>query len=123
MPQVQNMISSMFSPDAMGKQVALNLPPSITLTDEQQNSIGVIMSEAMNDIRPRMEALLISSTAETFSVDELQALIDFYVSEHGATIMTKMQPLMASVMGELAPDMQALQAKVGPEIVKIIRGE
>ena len=123
MPQVQNMITSMFSPETMGKQVALGLPPSITLTDDQQSQIGVVMSEAMNDLRPRLEELMTSSTAETFSVDELQALIDFYGSEHGANIMTKMQPLMTSVMGQLAPEMQALQAKVGPDIVRIMRGE
>ena len=123
MPQVQNMITSMFSPETMGKQVALGLPPSITLTDDQQNQIGEVMSEAMNDLRPRLEELMTSSTAETFSVDELQALIDFYGSEHGANIMTKMQPLMTSVMGQLAPEMQALQAKVGPDIVRIMRGE
>lgn len=123
MPQVQNMISTMFSPKALGDQVALGLPPNITLTDEQKNQIGVVMSEAMNGLRPRLEALMITSTAETFSVPELQALIDFYGSEHGANIMTKMQPLMASVMGQLAPDMQALQAQVGPEIVRIIQGQ
>lgn len=123
MPQVQNMISSMFSPDAMGKQVALGMPPSITLTADQQSQIGLVMSEAMNELRPRLEELMISSTAETFSVEELQALIGFYRSEHGAAIMTKMQPLMTSVMGQLAPEMQALQAKVGPDIVRIMRGE
>lgn len=123
MPQVQNMISAMFSPKSLGEQVALSMPPNITLTDEQQSQIGQVMSDAMNDLRPRMEELMISSTAETFSVGELQALIDFYGSEHGANIMTKMQPLMTRVMGQLGPDMQAMQAKVGPDIMRIMQGE
>jgi hypothetical protein len=123
MPEVQNMITAMFSPKTMGEQVALGLPPGVTLTESQQTEIGQVMSAAMNDIRPRMEELMITSTAETFSVDELQALIDFYGSEHGANIMTKMQPLMTSVMGQLGPDMQALQANVTPDIVRIMQGE
>ena len=66
---------------------------------------------------------MICGSAQTFSAAELQALIDFYGSEHGAAIMTKMQPFMAPVMGQLAPEMQALQAKVGPEIAQIMQGE
>lgn len=123
MPQVQNMITSMFSPEAMGRQVALGLPPNVTLTDDQEGQIGQVMSEAMNELRPRLQELMITSTSEAFSVGELQALIDFYGSEHGANIMTKMQPLMTNIMGQLAPEMQALQAKVGPDIVRIMRGE
>ncbi len=75
----------------------------------------------MNDLRPRLEALMISSSADTFSADELQALIDFYSSEHGAAVMTKMTPFMADVMGKLQPEMQALQLKVGPEIARIMQ--
>jgi len=51
----------------------------------------------------------------------LQALIDFYGSEHGAAVMSKMQPFMASIMGKLQPEMQALQAQVGPKIVEILQ--
>ena len=79
------------------------------------------MSQAMNELRPRMEELMISSSAAVFSADELQALIDFYASEHGASVMTKMAPLMANVMGQMQPEMLALQQKVGPEIAKILQ--
>jgi hypothetical protein len=123
MAPVQNMITTMFSPEAMGNQIALSLPPTISLSDEQKGEIGVLMSTAMNELRPRLQELMISSTAQTFTAPELEALIGFYGSEHGASIMTKMQPLMANVMAELAPEMQAMQAKVGPDIVRIIQGQ
>ena len=121
MPEIQNMISDMFSPVAMGNQVAANLPANITLTDEKKQRIGVVMSEAMNDLRPRMETLMISTSAQIFSAGELTALIEFYGSEHGASIMAKMTPFMANVMAQLQPEMQALQNKVGPEVAKIIQ--
>lgn len=81
------------------------------------------MSEAMNELRPRLEELMVTGSAEVFTAPELQALIDFYRSEHGAAIMSKMQPLMAQTMGQLAPEMQALQQRVAPEIIKIMQGE
>ncbi|MEM6305294.1 MAG: DUF2059 domain-containing protein [Pseudomonadota bacterium] len=123
MPEVQNMITEMFSPATMGAQIAATLPPGVTLTPNQQTRIGEVMSAAMNDLRPRMEELMISGSAETFSAQELQALIAFYSSEHGAAVMTKMTPFMTSVMGQLAPEMQALQQKVTPQIIQIMQGE
>lgn len=121
MPEVQNMLTEMFSPTAMGDQIAASLPAGMALSDEKKQRIGAVMSEAMNDLRPRLEELMISSSSDTFSAEELQALIDFYSSEHGASVMTKMTPFMANVMGQLQPEMQALQLKVGPEIAKIMQ--
>ena len=121
MPQVQNMITEMFSPAAMGAQVVAGLPPNVTVNADQQQRIGTLMSDAMNDIRPRMEALMISGSAEVFSVEELRALIDFYGSEHGASVMTKMTPFMTNVMGRLAPEMQALQQKITPQLIQILQ--
>lgn len=121
MPQVQQMVTDMFAPDAMGAQVVSSLPPNMSVTPDQQQRIGAVMSEAMNNLRPRMEELMVSGSADVFSAEELQALIDFYGSEHGAAVMSKMQPFMASIMGKLQPEMQALQAQVGPKIVEILQ--
>ncbi|MGJ8615398.1 MAG: DUF2059 domain-containing protein [Sulfitobacter sp.] len=121
MPEVQNMITEMFSPTMLADQMAATLPPGVTITDDQKQRIGTVMSEAMNDLRPRMEELMISGSAETFNTDELQALIDFYGSEHGAAIMTKMTPFMTNVMGKLGPEMQTLQAKITPQIIEIMQ--
>ena len=121
MPEVQNMMSEMFSPTAMGNQVAASLPANMALSVDQKRQIGLVMSDAMNSLRPQMESLMISSSSELFSADELNALIDFYSSEHGASVMSKMTPFMATVMGQLQPEMQALQVKVGPQIAKILQ--
>ena len=122
MPEVQNMITDMFSPTSMGAQVAATLPPGVTITQDQQQQIGEVMSTAMNDLRPRMEELMISGSAATFSAAELEALIAFYQSEHGAAIMTKMNSFMTTVMGQLAPEMQAMQQRVTPQIIEIMQG-
>ena len=121
MPEIQNMITEMFSPTSLANQMAATLPPSVKITDDQKQRIGEVMSAAMNEMRPRMQELMVSGSAQTFSTDELQALIDFYGSEHGAAIMTKMTPFMTNVMGQMAPEMQALQATITPQIIKIMQ--
>lgn len=122
MPEVQTMIDDMFSPDTMANQFAASLPPNVTLTDDQKSQIGTLMSGAMNDLRPRLEELMTSGSAETFSAAELQALIDFYGSEHGSAIMSKMQPFFTNVMAQMAPEMQEMQQKITPQLIQIIQG-
>ncbi|WP_171178080.1 DUF2059 domain-containing protein [Ruegeria sp. HKCCD8929] len=121
MPEIQQMMTDMFSPESMANQVAASLPANIQLTDSQKQRIGTLMSDAMNDLRPKMTALMIKGSAETFTTDELTALIDFYSSEHGAAIMAKMQPFMQRTMAELAADMQKIQMEITPELVKILQ--
>lgn len=121
MPEVQTMISEMFSPEAIANQFEATLPPGMTVTEDQKARVGELMSAEMSAIRPRMQELMISGSAETFSAPELRALIDFYSSEHGAAIMTKMQPFFTSVMNKIAPEMQAMQARIAPELIKILQ--
>jgi hypothetical protein len=120
MPEVQTMISDMFTPESMAAQFKLGLPPGMTITDDQSQKIGVLMSEVMTGFRPRMEQLMIDGSAKYFTADELQALIDFYRSEHGASVMSKMQPYMQEVMGTMMPEMMGEMQKVGPEIQAIL---
>ena len=47
------------------KQTA-NLPPGVLINNQQEEQIGIVMSEAMNALRPRLEELMISASAETF---------------------------------------------------------
>ncbi len=121
MPEVRQPMTDMFSPKAVGAQVAASLPPGVKLTDDQIARIGTLMSNALNNLRPRLEELMISGSAETFSTDELQALIDFYRSEHGATIMTKMTPFMTNVMVKLGPEMQAMQQQIMSQTLEMLQ--
>lgn len=121
MPEVQNMITQMFSPEAMAAQTVASLPPGVTMTETQQARVGAVLSAAMTDLRPRLQEIMVSGSAEVFSAAEMQALIDFYGSEHGAAVMGKMSPFMANTMGALAPEMQEMQAKVMPQIIKIMQ--
>lgn len=121
LPEVQNMMTQMFSADAMAAQFAASLPPTVNLTDSQREKVGALMSKEMNSMRPRLEQLMIEGSADVFSAAELEALIEFYSSEHGGSVMSKMQPFMTQTMGKLAPEMMALQQRIAPELIKIMQ--
>lgn len=121
LPSIQKMMDDLFAPEALASSVLAQLPPGMPVTQDQATRIGTIMSETMRTLRPRMTELLISGSAESFTADELSALIGFYESEHGAAIMQKMPMMMQSTMEQMAPDIQAMQMELGPQIEAILR--
>ncbi len=123
LPGVQQMMNDMFSADAMAAQFAASLPPEVQLSDAQRAKIGALLSDAMIGMKPEVERLMIEGSAKVFSADELQALIDFYSSEHGGAVMTKLQPFMQEVMGDMAPAIHETMQGVTPQIVEIIQEE
>ncbi|MCP4208715.1 MAG: DUF2059 domain-containing protein [Shimia sp.] len=123
MPEVQQMMTDMFSPQSMAAQVMASMPPGVVLSETQQVAIGELMSSEMNTLRPKLEELMEATTAEIFTAEEIDALITFYSSEHGAAIMSKMGPMMQQVMGALAPDMQTMQTRITPKMIEIMSSE
>jgi hypothetical protein len=123
MPQIEKMMDDMFSPEAMANQFAAGIPANVPITDEKKAKIGALLSEKLNEFRPRMKELMVESSAGTFSAEELSALIDFYGSKHGSSVMAKMQPFFQNVMTKMAPEMQAMQMGLMPEIIAIIQEE
>ena len=123
MPEVQQMMTDMFSPESMAAQVVASMPPGVTLSEAQQAAIGELMSGEMATLRPKLEELMEATTAEIFTSEEIDALITFYSSEHGAAIMGKMGPMMQQVMGALAPDMQEMQGRITPQLLEIMSSE
>ena len=123
MPEVQQMMTDMFSPQSMAAQVMASMPPGVVLSETQQVAIGELMSSEMNTLRPKLEELMEATTAEIFTTEEIDALITFYSSKHGAAIMSKMGPMMQQVMGALAPDMQTMQTRITPKMIEIMSSE
>jgi len=121
LPQVDKLMTDMFSPNSMAAQFSAGLPPSVTLSDEKKLKIGTLMSTEMNKLRPRFKQLMIEGSAKTFNADELTALIGFYSSQHGASVLSKMQPFFQNVMAEMAPEIQGIQKNILPQLLEIIQ--
>ena len=123
LPAVQQMMADMFSPEASAAQLAATLPPGIDLTDDQLAEVGRIISEELIDFQPRMEVMMITAMIETFTEEEVQAMVDFYASDVGASILLKTQPMFTNMMTELGPEMQERMVGRQADIMAVIMGQ
>ena len=81
-----------------------------SLTPEQREQIGAVVRDTMReDFTPKMLAKMVPIYAQTFSESELEAMVAFYESPAGQSIMKKtpsLAPKSAEVARELLPSMQ-----------------
>lgn len=107
---VQGMLDRMLSPEllaeALRAQVGDQLPPEVA------DQIATITTEEIEAIEPQMEEAMIEATAETFTVEEIEAQMEFYQSDVGASILSKMQPFMTRFYEAAGPAMQEAQARM-----------
>lgn len=120
LPAVQEMMAAMFSPEASAAQIASTMPPGVTLSDDQMNRLGTLLSEELVDFQPRLEELMIAAMADTFTVEELQAQIDWASSDIGRSILVQTQPMFTAIMTQMAPELQARMMGRQADIMAII---
>lgn len=123
LPSNQAMVDDMFSAEAMAANFLLGVPPGTDIPAEKVTQIGQVLSEGMATIRPKMMAEMEATMTTLFTEPELEALIAFYKSEHGATVMQKTQGMMQTVMANIAPEMNAMQQETLPKILEIMQAE
>ncbi|MEM7470251.1 MAG: DUF2059 domain-containing protein [Pseudomonadota bacterium] len=109
-PVQQKLLNDMLSPEMVLSQMQANAGGA--LNQEQIDVLVKIVTEELNAIRPQMEEAMIVGAAEAFSIDEINALNEFYNSEIGGSAMSKMTPYMQSTMGSLGPSIQAMQQNI-----------
>ena len=116
---VQQMMDGMFSPEMltsmMEAQAGGQIPP------EEMEEISRIVSDVLEESRPAMEEAMVTATAETFTLPEIEAQIEFYQSPEGASVMSKMQPFMAAFNEEAAPAMQSMQQELMTRISEALQ--
>ena len=104
---MQSMMDAMLSPEtlsqAMSAQFGGQIPPDVA------DQITTIATEELAAVEPQMEAAMIEAVAETYTVEEIEAQIEFYASDVGASVLRKTQPFMTAFYEEAAPAMQEMQ--------------
>lgn len=121
LPAVQAMVDDMFSAEAMAAQFRAGLPPTVPITEAQIAEVGALLATQMEALRPRLSEVMVETSADLFTAEELEALIAFYSTDVGASVLGKSQNMMTDVMGQLGPDMLALQQTIMPEIATILQ--
>jgi hypothetical protein len=109
----QNLLDTMLSTEGVMAQMGLvagQLPP------EKMQAIAEIVADELDTIRPVMETAMIEGMSETFTLEEINALAEFYASDVGASAMSKMNPYMAETMQSLGPAFQEMQARLAQRV-------
>lgn len=114
----QQLMDQMLSPEVVEAQLQAQYP---RMGDDDRRELVKIAVDELAAMRSEMERVMIDSAIEVFTVDELQALTEFYASETGKSIATKMQPFMQITFGKIAPAMQKAQAQIGLRIQKYLQ--
>lgn len=112
-PTQTKLINDMLSPEGVMAQMGLS---GGQLTTEQQQKVAVIVSDELDKIKPQMREAMIMGMANTFTLEEIAALSEFYASPVGASAMTKMNPFMQQTMAALGPAFQSMQTNLGTRI-------
>jgi len=90
--------------DGMLPAIMANSPNAALLSERQRKAIGEASREATLSILPQLKEATIKMTAESFSTEELAALVDFYESPLGKSIVAK-TPAYSARSGELMRDL------------------
>jgi len=72
--------------------------------------------EEMEQIRPKMETLMITAATQTFEMDELQALKDFLDSDAGARAMLKTGEFTHFVHANAGSMIQELNERISTRV-------
>ncbi len=99
-PSQQDMISAMFSPEAVLGQMQAG---GGGMTPEQVEIASKIVSEEIGKVRPLIENALIKAVAETFSLEQIEAVDTFYRTPEGAAVLRKTQPMMGNFWNRVGP--------------------
>ncbi|MGB0960551.1 MAG: DUF2059 domain-containing protein [Halocynthiibacter sp.] len=120
LPAVQTLLMNVYSPDATSGIMQSMMPPGIQLSEDQLRRVGELMAKHFTPLIPHLETSMEKTAAEVFTVEELKAMIEFYSSSAGESILGKSNVLMQKSMAEMAPHMMGAVQKLQPEMVKIL---
>ena len=108
-PVQQQVMSQILSPETFVAQLGAMVQQ---VPAETQTEIVAMITEEMTAFRPVMEAAMVETAADVFTLEELEALDTFMRSEVGSSAMAKTQPFMLQTMARLGPDLQQMQANL-----------
>ena len=99
----------LLSTDAYISQVQAG---GVQLDAEGARTLTDIVDEEFTDVRPGLQEALTAAAAETFTIEELDALNTFYGSEAGKSVAAKMAPFMQDFYASIAPTLRDTQEQI-----------
>ena len=106
---MQTALDELLSTDTFVAQLQAG---GIRLDQAQTETLATIMGEEFAEVRPELEDAMTTAAADAFTMEELEALNDFYASEDGRSIATKMTPFMQGFYAEIGPTLRRTQDSI-----------
>jgi hypothetical protein len=106
---MQSTLDQLLSTDAFLAQVQAG---GTQLDAEGTRTLTDIVDEEFTDVRPELEEALTAAAAETFTMEELDALNTFYQSEAGKSVAAKMAPFMQAFYESIGPTLRETQEQI-----------
>jgi uncharacterized protein len=106
---MQTALDELLSTDTFVAQLEAS---GMRLDADQTRTLAGIVDEEFAGVRPDLEEAMTVAAADAFTMDELEALNDFYASEEGRSIATKMSPFMQSFYEEIGPALRQTQEQI-----------
>lgn len=106
---MQTALDELLSTDTFVAQLEAS---GMRLDPEQTRTLAGIVDEEFADVRSELEEAMTVAAADAFTMEELAALNDFYASEEGRSIATKMTPFMQSFYEEIGPTLRETQEQI-----------
>lgn len=106
---MQSALDQLLSTDAYISQVQAG---GVQLDAEGARTLTDIVDEEFTDVRPELQEALTAAAAETFTIEELDALNTFYGSEAGKSVAAKMAPFMQDFYASIAPTLRDTQEQI-----------
>jgi uncharacterized protein len=107
---MQTALDELLSTDTFVAQLRAS---GLQLDPAETETLAQIVEEEFADVRPELEEAMTFAAAEAFTMDELVALNDFYGSEEGRSIATKMTPFMQAFYQVIGPTLRQTQQQIG----------
>jgi uncharacterized protein len=106
---MQTTLDQLLSTDAFIAQIQAG---GMQLDDEDTRTLAEIVDEEFGVVRPELEEAMTVAAADAFTMEELEALNEFYASEEGRSIAEKTTPFMQGFYQEIGPTLRQTQEQI-----------
>ena len=116
-PVTQRVLDGMLSIDTLRPHLVGATQASGTqLESDQVEALTRLLKEELDRIRPELETVMVNAAIDTYTVEELQALSEFYDTALGASAMMKADRFAQSFSIGIAPLFQQLFERLDAQI-------
>lgn len=108
LPAIQEMNDQLYGGNALDSMLSMQEG----LPQEVRAAMSRILREEFAKLRPGLEAAMVETAAQTFTKEELEALIAFYETPEGASVARKTAPFSQRVFANFGEGMEEFQQTV-----------